>query len=390
MNSAIQHRYVYVDESGDPYLSIEKQGTSKFYVVCAVIVEEVDLSGLLHRLEAIRKQYFGQSEMKSAGVSNDFEKRQAILKDFVSADLKFYAVVVDKAEIFPDSGLQWKKSFIKYIHGPLYRRIYRSFSSINISADEHGHPEFMASFKAYLEKRYREHLFERQHFAHLSSADSVGVQAADIIAGSLRRAYSGADPMETVMVLKDAAILIERWPPNAKTPDIIDNLADQEQFDHLIAERGLTLARSHVLDHLTDDDEDSLSRVEALKYLLWRYELDPAEYVERQIVLNHVNTLREEPLSMQAFSSRVIGCLRSEGVLISSSNQGCKIPSCALDMRQYVALVEGQVIPYIGRLAVARQELKFASTGKLDIVNAEVFPKLRKCMDALEDNNSIK
>ena len=376
-------QHAYVDEAGDPHLSLEKAGTSEFYVVCAVLVDENNAPHLARRLDEVRGEHFGPSEMKSSGVGGNTQRRGKLIISIVNAGVKFYAIIVDKKKIDKDSGLQWKTSFIKYLHGRLYKRLYRAFSNLRVYADAHGSPEFMDSFKKYLEGRYQGHLFEKQIFAMVKSEDEVAVQAADIIAGTLLRVYSGKDSKELVAALTPATILIERWPPDASMPDVVSGIPDEEKYDHLVAEQGVMLARQHITSNADTNDPDAESRVEALRYLLYRYELDPSVYVEAKTVLDHVNLTREEVYSLQAFRSNVIGRLRSEGVIIASSNQGCKIPNSASDMHEYVSLVDGQAVPYLERLAVARNHLKFITTGEYDIVDSNKFPKLRKCLDAL-------
>jgi hypothetical protein len=385
MTTALNSRWAFVDESGDPHLSLDKEGTSQFYVVCAVLSDSTSVSELQQRLNEVRLSHFGPGEMKSSSIGNDLPRRKKVLDSLIAAAPKFCAIIVDKKEVDASSGLQWKKSFIKYVHRRLYARLFRVMNSLSIHADQHGSEEFKTTFHRYLRDRFSGLLLERLDFQFVDSADSVGVQAADVIAGTLRRVYSGDDPLELLATLKQSAVIIERWPPNVATPDILVGVDPNEKFDHLVAEQGIRLAREYILTHEVSEDPDDEARVEALRYLLYRYEMDETAYVERAVILQHVNQGREEEMSLQNFSAKVIGRLRSEGVLIASSNQGCKIPNATADMREFVSLVDGQVIPYLRRLSEARKQLQLASLGEYDIVQASDFPQLLKCLDCLKD-----
>lgn len=379
-NSFQSVQYAYVDESGDPCLDLTKEGVSQFYVVTAVLADEGRNSDLITQVDTIRQKYFGQGEMKSSGISGDVKRRHSILSELKETGLKFCAIVADKSQIDDRSGLQYKKSFIKYLHGQLYKRLYRSFSSLHVFADEHGRSEFMEGFKRYLQQRYQKELFDHEDFAFAASTDHPLIQAADVIGGTLLRIYSGKDSSDFLELLSDAAIIVERWPPSASHSGLFTGLADKDQFDYLVSQQGIMLARDFIYDHDGNDDPDIESQVEALRYLLYRYELDPAQYIHAQPILDHVNSYRDEEMSLQSFRMNVIAKLRSHGVIIASSNSGYKIPNTTSDISDFVSLVDGQVLPYLRRLAQARDHLLIASQGKYDIVPQEGYSRLLACL----------
>ena len=144
------------------------------------------------------------------------------------------------------------------------------------------------------------------------------------------------------------------------------------------------LAREFIRAHIDTDDPDAESQVEALRYLLYRYELDPTFYVHAQPILDHVNLCRDEDISLQTFRTNVIAKLRTHGVIIASSNKGYKIPNTIADISDFVALVNGQTLPYLSRLAQARRHLLLASQGQYEIVSQKQYPQLHSCLIAME------
>ena len=77
MNDNIQPvQYAYVDESGNPSLNLSKTGTSRFYVVTAILVDDHRKDALAGQVHSIRSRFFGTGEMKSSGVKGNFERRR--------------------------------------------------------------------------------------------------------------------------------------------------------------------------------------------------------------------------------------------------------------------------------------------------------------------------
>ncbi len=375
--------YAYVDESGDPNLELGKAGTSSHYVVAAILVDSDSHATLEDRVERVRSSHFGTGEMKSSSVGGDYRRRCAVIEKLLAAGVKFAALVTDKSDIWRDSGLRHRHTYIKYLHGQLYKRLYRAYAHLHVRCDQHGSTEFMQSFEKYLQNKYQRELFDTVDFTFVASELYPLVQAADMIAGTLARIRSQKDPPDLLQPLSDSAIIIESWPPRRAVPDSVSGLHSGDKHDQLVAWQSILLAREFILEHATSDDQDIQSQVETLHYLLFRYESDPTQYTYGLEILDHVNSGREEGMSPQTFRMKVIAVLRSQGVIIASSSKGYKIPSTSRDIEEYVSLVEGQTIPYLKRLAIARNHLRLVSSGEYDIVDEARYFELAKCIKSL-------
>lgn len=62
----MQKTFAFVDESGDPSLHTEKQGVSRFFVVCSILVDEENLSECYEKAEYFRAKHFQTGEIKFA------------------------------------------------------------------------------------------------------------------------------------------------------------------------------------------------------------------------------------------------------------------------------------------------------------------------------------
>lgn len=384
----LRTKHAFVDESGDLSLNTSKDGVSSYYVVAAIVVDEADREELYEHADRIRKEFFGDGEIKSSRLgSSKYSKRLTLLEALEHPNLKFYAFVINKTLLHKDSGLKFKKSAFKHLHGRLYSKLYQTFSSLRVFADEHGREQFMDSFKQYLNGKVKQDLFEDDpSFTFVPSHENTLVQVADLIAGTIRRIYSGEEEDRGAFdALKKSALIIEPWPPSYSNNNSLVTSNVAENFDYLVAKQSVSLARNFISENENSANEETSYQVETIRYLLSRHAQNPAEYIYADAILRYVNEGKSESINSQYFRTNVIARLRSKGVIIASSNKGYKIPCTAQDIEDFVSLVNGHAMPYIKRLSQARHHLLLSSAGKYDIVTLERYPQLYKCLEAFKE-----
>ena len=98
---------------------------SKYFIVCAVIIDDDRFNSLRQEVEAIREKYFQRDEIKSSSVRDrdGHARRIKILESILDLDFKFYAVAVEKDALRRDGGFQHKKSFFKIYKWPSIQKI---------------------------------------------------------------------------------------------------------------------------------------------------------------------------------------------------------------------------------------------------------------------------
>ena len=147
--------YAFVDESGNSDLDTSKGGSSGFFIVCSILVAEKDLEAAYAQAEALRMRHFQTGEIKSSNLKpKDSDRRARILNELAELPFKLYFTVVDKSRIHKDGGLRIKTSFIKYVNGLLYERLFRAYPDLQMVVDEHGGQEFQESLKSYVAERF--------------------------------------------------------------------------------------------------------------------------------------------------------------------------------------------------------------------------------------------
>jgi hypothetical protein len=201
-------RQVFIDESGDSSLEIAKEGVSDLYVLTAIIVPSPEISVVEESARRVIEKHFGKGEMKSSNVGRKLARRKSILVDMAKVPFKHYSWVIHKADIWPESGLRYKKTFRKFFQNTICRRLLEAFPEIHVVADEHGTTEFMKEFAKYLESRFPPKLFETSSFEFRDSADFPLIQFGDMIAGTIARSYRGEDPRDILDSLKENTIII--------------------------------------------------------------------------------------------------------------------------------------------------------------------------------------
>ena len=171
MNGII--RYVFIDESGDPVLPVYNPEKPSIYVITALMVESINLENYRTRAHEVVQKHAGSGELKSSSIGTNVERRQQILNDIVTSGFQYYCFVVDKAKIWPNSGLRYHASFYKFLHQKCYNRIREACIEIDITADKYGNSDFMTQFS--LDDFRPQYLFA---FKFLVAANVILVRAS--------------------------------------------------------------------------------------------------------------------------------------------------------------------------------------------------------------------
>ncbi|HYD52145.1 MAG TPA: DUF3800 domain-containing protein [Gemmatimonadaceae bacterium] len=382
-------RHAFVDAYGDPGLQVELEATTTAFIVAAVVVDHEDLASVRSEADAIRSHFFGPGPIKSKKVADDDERRLEILSRLMALPLKFAAVALDKARTPQDGdllypGLRFPPSFFyKFTHSKLFEPLYSRHEQLTILADRIGREEYMDSFRDYVQKRQQD-LFVRHSFDFAPSREDVLIQVADFVAGSLARLY---DPKklsprarEIQAMLMPRAWFVIDWPKRFRLQQPLE-LA-RSVHDDRVRHKCLERVWSYVEEHEDSGDADVTLRVEALRCLLFWFE---AEGEDAWLVTEKLTELlghkSAEPISEHKVRSVVIAPLRDQGVLIASSTQGYKIPSCVDDIRSYLEHTQKVVAPMLRRARAARESVLELTDGETDVLDD---PHSAVLLDALD------
>jgi hypothetical protein len=375
----------FIDESGNHDLDTSKAGVSKYYVVTAIVCKEFQLEALESLIEVLRKKHYGNCEIKSSKTQE--ERRIRVIKDLLNIDFKFTALAVNKDELQKTGGFPHKKSFVKFLHGILYKGLVGTYQDIAIRADEYGREEFMRGFRDYISENHIPDLFKTCTVEHVKSDGNLLVQLADFLAGTIRLVYEDSASKELkqsfIELARKSKLSIEEWPPQYFRR--IDHRTEHQEHDEVV----FRVAMNSAARFITESDGLSSTELQAqlivLKYLLFNAQFIHSEYISSGELRDHLASRGYDDLSEHQFKSLVISQLRDNGVLISSSNKGYKIPQTHADYMDFVELVNGQIIPLLDRLRLAKKALFEASMGDITTFDEPQYAKLKRIIDALDE-----
>ena len=373
-------KYVYIDEFGAFGFDFDKPNVSTHFILSAVIIDEQDLESVENAVNIIKQKYFQGPEMKSSKIGKDHIKRNNILRELLSVKFKVLLFIADKRLIWENSGLRYKKTFYKFLNDKIHQELRLSFSDVTIFADEIGSNDYMESFVKYFDaKKEPSDLFEDSRFNFKCSTNSILIQLADIISGSIAYSYdeskiSKAEGNDYKSILNNKITNIITFPDSYKTFSIT-NSSVAANYDKKIADVCYRRAARFIEENIGSIDDYKRMQVLTLKYLLFRFmNNNLRKYIGtselRTQLLNYGYDIKE-----QTFRTKIIAALRDNDVIISSSNSGYKIPTSEKELLDFVNHNQAIVLPMLSRLKKCRDVINLATN--IDILKSPEHKILR-------------
>ncbi len=387
----IKRVLAYTDEAGNFGFSFNKNDISTHFIVTSILIEEDKVNEIENQIEQVRKKYFQTGEMKSSSVGKNHKRRCIILDQLINIDFKIFAVVVDKRELDINSGLQYKKSFYKFINNLVHKELRSAFPILTVCADEIGNNEYMNSFIRYV-KDHEEYpdLFHERDFYFSDSKKSPIIQLADFIGGTLLYTYDATKNINIpnfIKILNSKIIRIENYPKRIKEYTFNGGALSSE-YDEYIANIALKRAQMFINKYEKisyNDDINVQIQLQVLKYLCFRFiNNDTRTYISTKEILNYLKRSIGEDLKIQYFRTKIIAKLRDNDVIISSSPKGYKLPSKEEELYDFINHGTTIIMPMLARLKKCRDIIMMETLGKLDLFNNTEYIELRRYFE-IED-----
>lgn len=381
--------YAFTDEYGAFGWEIENSSVSTHFIITAIIVKESNLDEFNEKMESIRAKYFQTGEIKSKKIGSNHSRRSTIISSLQDVPFDIFTVCIDKKKCLDNmsmQGLQFKKSFYKFMNNIVHKELRRAFEKITVVADEIGNNDYMKSFCEYVIKHQdMPNFFGNADFSFQSSANNVGIQLADLISGTLAYAYDNhkkdINAPNYIQMLQSKIIRIELYP---KTYDnyVLENSAIAEDYDEDIAKLCFAQAVSFVEHYGNEEDIETKGQVIVLQYLLFRFmNNDTRGYIYTQELKKQLANTELYNISDSAFRMKIIGKLRDKGVIIASSQKGYKIPSKQSELYDFINHDAKIVIPMLERLKKCRDLVKLSTVNSLDLLEHSEYKQLRYYFD---------
>lgn len=383
--------YAFTDEYGAFGWDIDNPSVSTHFIITAIIVKESELECFRQKAEELRKKHFQTGEIKSSKVGKDNSRRLRIIADLQDIPFSIFTVCVDKKKCIENmsmKGLQYKKTFYKFMNNIVHRELRRAFEKITIVADEIGNNEYMQSFCQYVSNHQdMPDLFGDAMFRFENSKYDVRIQIADLISGTFayvfdRNKKSDNTP-DYLKILENKIIRVELYPKTYDTY-ILENSAIAEDYDEDIAKLCFAQAVKFVEHNADAHEVEVKAQVIVLQYLLFRFmNNDTRGYIYTQELKGQLFNTELRGISDSAFRMRIIGKLRDKGVIIASSQKGYKIPSKQTELYDFINHDAKIVIPMLARLKKCRDLVKLGTVNGLDLLEHSEYDQLRAYFDSM-------
>lgn len=365
--------YGYIDESGSYGFDFKNHNTH--LVVTIILVEKGDNTiNLKNEFDQIRTEIFHGTEIKSSKIKDSTRIR--ILNRIKELDFKYFSLIIDKREIYDDSGIrEWKKSFYKFLFRQFYQKLINTFPSISISADELIDKEFLESFKDYLNRETQNTLFQQITFS--KSENQSLIQLADIIAGTINRNISRKSRVDVYYELEKQNVGFIKWP--VKKISYYTKYFDDGQYSKQIRDLSLHRIDRYIEKFNKSNDPDTIIKVRFVEYLkevlLYR---GPDVSVHRSEIIPYISNGFEDKVNDNYFKSRIVAALRDEDIIIASNRSGYKIPTCKKDIVDFFEMFFANIDPMIKRIKSCYDSIILATDKNLDLLEDEKFQYLKK------------
>jgi len=207
---------VFIDESGDSGLQIEK-GSSRFFTVSLVVFKDRDEAMACdQRIELLKRELGWDGKSEFHFKRNSDRVRRAFLKAVAPYNFFYYGIVINK-----DPGKLWgegfrdKRSFYKYACGLVFQNAKDKLENSTVVIDKSGGLDFRRQLAKYLKGKMNneDRRLIKKVKMQRSNANNL-LQLADYIAGVINRSVQDrkrhADKYRRIIAHRE--IYVQVWP----------------------------------------------------------------------------------------------------------------------------------------------------------------------------------
>jgi hypothetical protein len=148
---------VFIDESGDSGLKIEK-GSSRYFTIALVVFEDNDEAVACdQRIELLKRELAWNPKSEFHFKNNSDKVRKGFLHAVSPYNFFYYGVVLNKdpKKLWGD-GFRDKKSFYKYACGLVFENAKPKLTEATVVIDESGSLDFRKQLTTYLRRKLNE------------------------------------------------------------------------------------------------------------------------------------------------------------------------------------------------------------------------------------------
>lgn len=205
---------VFIDESGDTGLKIEKGATKFFTIAMVIFAENDDATACDQRIDLLRKELRLDENFEFHFKKNSDYVRETFLRAILPYQFFYYGIVINKAKLFGE-GFKNKESFYKYACGLLFENAKDKIENATVVIDESGRQLFKYQLAKYLRGKINKN--GKRKIKKVKMQDSKRnnlLQLADMVSGAINRSLGGNKKNKNFFreIIKAREIFVQIWP----------------------------------------------------------------------------------------------------------------------------------------------------------------------------------
>lgn len=204
---------VFIDESGDSGLKIEK-GSSRYFTVSLVVFEDNDEAlACDQRIKLLKKELGLLDNYEFHFKRNSDKVRRAFLTAVSPYSFFYYGIVINKnPEKLWGEGFRNKESFYKYACGLVFENAKEKLEKAIVVIDESGNLDFRHQLAKYLRRKTGDGIIKKVKMQR-SDGNNL-LQLADYVASMINRSVQKKRkwPDEYRKIIAHREIYVQIWP----------------------------------------------------------------------------------------------------------------------------------------------------------------------------------
>lgn len=377
--------HAYLSESGDRNATAATAPGPGRLVICTLLVSATHLHTVRELAEHLCRQQANLADLtpgkRRAAQANQHAE---LLAEVARWPVKLHVIVVDRARIHRDGGLQLKTSFTEHVAGLLHARLFRDLRDVQVNVDADGDVTLRERLQGLIQGRYADDLFgDEQMFQMRAREDDALLHIAQELANAVSEVHGGkAKPVvrhayETLLQARTLGLL--EWPP-AFTSLLPPPMDEAQYADYQVHQEALRQADRFIEQAGEHPDEDMRLQLAILEYLRFQSEFVTQDYLPTADILAHLHDRGFGDVSEHKIRSNGIAKLRDANVIITSTAKGYKIPQTRADLNDFLEMASGVVVPLLERVRKAREVYRQSSGGTYDIVSEAGLAALERLL----------
>lgn len=205
---------IFIDESGDPGLKIDR-GSSEYFAVSLVVFEdEEEAVACDQRVSLLRREIGWKIDSEFHFRRNSHPIREKFLKAVEPYSFFYYGIVINKAKLYGE-GFKNKESFYKYACRLVFENAKEKLHDATVIIDRSGSNDFRNQLSSYLKKHMNDDKHRLIKKVKMQNSESNNLlQLADYVAGVISRSVqqqkNKADGFRKIIAHRE--IFVQIWP----------------------------------------------------------------------------------------------------------------------------------------------------------------------------------